>query len=126
MRVKRYVVESMPDALQKIRTDLGKDAVILNTKEVRSGGFLGLFSKKKIEVIAATDSAAQAESAAPPKPVLKPAAPASAIATAPARAAARAYAAGREDKLSFPEVPDVLPPETDFRTPAKTASPLPS
>ncbi|UUZ85943.1 flagellar biosynthesis protein FlhF [Paenibacillus sp. P26] len=73
MRVKRYVVESMPDALQKIRTDLGKDAVILNTKEVRSGGFLGLFSKKKIEVIAATDSAAQAESAAPPKPVLKPA-----------------------------------------------------
>lgn len=56
MRVKRYVVDSMPDALQKIRSDLGKDAVILNTKEIRSGGFLGLFSKKKIEVIAATDS----------------------------------------------------------------------
>lgn len=56
MRVKRYVVDSMPDALQKIRSDLGKDAVILNTKEVRSGGFLGLFGKKKIEVIAATDS----------------------------------------------------------------------
>ncbi|WP_248926356.1 flagellar biosynthesis protein FlhF [Paenibacillus hamazuiensis] len=56
MRVKRYVVDSMPDALQKIRTDLGKDAVILNTKEVRSGGFLGFFAKKKIEVIAATDS----------------------------------------------------------------------
>lgn len=58
MRVKRYVVDSMPDALQKIRIDLGKDAVILNTKEIRSGGFLGLFSKKKIEVIAAIDSAA--------------------------------------------------------------------
>ncbi|MEF3304833.1 flagellar biosynthesis protein FlhF [Paenibacillus sp. GYB003] len=56
MRVKRYVVDSMPDALQKIRADLGKDAVILNTKEIRSGGFLGLFGKKKIEVIAATDS----------------------------------------------------------------------
>ncbi|TMV52049.1 flagellar biosynthesis protein FlhF [Paenibacillus mesophilus] len=62
MRVKRYVVDSMPDALQKIRTDLGKDAVILNTKEIRSGGFLGLFGKKKIEVIAATDSG-QAQSA---------------------------------------------------------------
>lgn len=63
MRVKRYVVDSMPDALQKIRSDLGKDAVILNTKEIRSGGFLGLFSKKKIEVIAATDSSANSPAA---------------------------------------------------------------
>lgn len=69
MRVKRYVVDSMPDALQKIRTDLGKDAVILNTKEIRSGGFLGLFGKKKIEVIAATDSG-QAQ----PAPTAMPAA----------------------------------------------------
>lgn len=67
MRVKRYVVDSMPDALQQIRTDLGKDAVILNTKEIRSGGFLGLFSKKRIEVIAATDSEAKQSSAARPK-----------------------------------------------------------
>lgn len=55
MRVKRFVVDSMPDALQQIRSDLGRDAVILNTKEVRSGGFLGLFTRKQIEVIAATD-----------------------------------------------------------------------
>ncbi len=47
MRVKRYVVDSMPDALQKIRIDLGHDAVIINTKEIRTGGFLGMFSKKK-------------------------------------------------------------------------------
>lgn len=59
MRVKRYLVDSMPDALQRIRVDLGKDAVILNTKEVRSGGIFGLFSKKKIEVIAATDTTVQ-------------------------------------------------------------------
>ncbi|WP_409340958.1 flagellar biosynthesis protein FlhF [Paenibacillus sp. MBLB4367] len=65
MRVKRYVVDSMPDALQRIRTDLGKDAVILNTKEVRSGGFLGMFGKKKIEVIAAIDSSVSP--AGPPK-----------------------------------------------------------
>lgn len=63
MRVKRYVVDSMPDALQQIRAELGKDAVILNTKEIRSGGFLGLFSKKRIEVIAATDSSAPAAGA---------------------------------------------------------------
>ncbi|WP_068774642.1 flagellar biosynthesis protein FlhF [Paenibacillus sp. FJAT-26967] len=55
MRVKRYIVDSMPDALNKIRSDLGKDAVILNTKEVRTGGFLGFFGKKRIEVIAAVE-----------------------------------------------------------------------
>ncbi|CAM3357691.1 flagellar biosynthesis protein FlhF [Marinicrinis lubricantis] len=56
MRVKRYLVDTMPDALHKIRADLGKDAVIINTKEIKVGGFLGLFRKKKIEVIAALDS----------------------------------------------------------------------
>jgi flagellar biosynthesis protein FlhF len=74
MRVKRYVVDSMPDALQQIRSDLGKDAVILNTKEIRMGGFLGLFTKKKIEVIAATDTSSAANNAQRTKqaPVLRP------------------------------------------------------
>lgn len=45
----------MPDAMKKISQELGKDAVILNSKVVYSGGFLGLFRKKNIEVIAAID-----------------------------------------------------------------------
>lgn len=53
MRVKKYVVDSMPSALQKIRLDLGDNAVILNTKEIRTGGFMGIFSKRQIEVVAA-------------------------------------------------------------------------
>jgi len=56
MRVKRYLVDSMPDALEKIKTDLGKDAVILNTKQVKTGGFLGFFGKHQIEVVAAVDT----------------------------------------------------------------------
>jgi flagellar biosynthesis protein FlhF len=68
MRVKRYVVDSMPDALQRIRVELGKDAVILNTKEIKSGGFLGFFSKKRIEVIAATDNTFSAPKQAPQIP----------------------------------------------------------
>lgn len=56
MHVKRYIVDSMPDALQKIRSDLGKDAIILNTKNIKIGGWFGLFGKKKIEVIAAVDN----------------------------------------------------------------------
>ncbi|WP_159884366.1 flagellar biosynthesis protein FlhF [Paenibacillus puerhi] len=138
MRVKRYVVDSMPDALQKIRNDLGKDAVIINTKEIRSGGFLGLFSKKRIEVIAAMDNASSAPSSKNPgttssrelQPTL------SGMSTAPKPAAAAAYgansgqtqlpvqpkasAATREEKLSmaFPEVPDVFPAPTSSPPPA--------
>lgn len=45
----------MPEIMQQIRSDIGPDAVILNTKEVMDGGFLGFFKKKKIEVVAALD-----------------------------------------------------------------------
>lgn len=65
MRVKRYIVDTMPDAMLKIRTDLGSDAVILSTKELKTGGFLGMFQKKKIEVIAAVEKEQTAEAPAP-------------------------------------------------------------
>ncbi|WP_410510837.1 flagellar biosynthesis protein FlhF [Paenibacillus sp. BR2-3] len=55
MRVKRYVVDTMPDAMHSIRSELGSDAVILSTKEIKIGGFMGLFQKKKIEVVAAVE-----------------------------------------------------------------------
>jgi flagellar biosynthesis protein FlhF len=39
-----------------IKRDLGEDALILNTKKVKTGGFLGLFKQEKLEVIAAVDT----------------------------------------------------------------------
>ncbi|PYE52182.1 flagellar biosynthesis protein FlhF [Paenibacillus barcinonensis] len=56
MRVKQYVVETMPEAMLQIRKDLGSDAVILSTKEIKVGGVLGMFRKKRIEVVAAVDN----------------------------------------------------------------------
>lgn len=56
MKVKKYIVNSLPEAMPIIRKDLGRDAIILNTKEIRMGGFLGLFKKRKMEVIAAVES----------------------------------------------------------------------
>lgn len=70
MRVKRYVVNEIPEALQQIRSELGANAVILNTKQIRSGGFLGLFAKTRFEVIAAAD-----EPAAPGSPPARSADP---------------------------------------------------
>lgn len=46
----------MPEAMMQIRKELGSNAVILNSKEITEGGFLGLFKKRKIEVIAALDN----------------------------------------------------------------------
>lgn len=55
MKVKKYRAPTMPEVMKKVRNELGTDAVILNSKEVHEGGFLGMFKKKSIEVVAAID-----------------------------------------------------------------------
>lgn len=45
----------MPEAMKQIRAQLGKDAVILQSKEIKTKGFFGLFKKPQVEVIAALD-----------------------------------------------------------------------
>lgn len=55
MKVKKYTASTMPEIMKKIRVELGEDAVILHSKEINQGGFLGLFKKKKVEVVAAVD-----------------------------------------------------------------------
>lgn len=72
MKVKRYIVDDIPEAVQLIRSELGSDAVILNTKEIRIGGFLGMFRKKRMEVIAAVDEATKKPSARVPPPMRSP------------------------------------------------------
>lgn len=55
MKVKKYTADSMAEAMKIVRNDLGNDAVILNSRVVFRGGFLGFFRKKSFEVIAAVD-----------------------------------------------------------------------
>ncbi|MDG5470307.1 flagellar biosynthesis protein FlhF [Jeotgalibacillus sp. ET6] len=55
MKVKKIMADSMQEAMKKVRSEFGDDAVILNSKAVYTGGFLGLFKKKRIEVTAGTD-----------------------------------------------------------------------
>ncbi|WP_206885452.1 flagellar biosynthesis protein FlhF [Alicyclobacillus mali (ex Roth et al. 2021)] len=53
MIVRRYVVKEMPEAVASIRRELGQDAVILSTRNIRVRKWLGLRSERRIEVMAA-------------------------------------------------------------------------
>ena len=55
MNIKKIIARTMPEAMKKVKDELGEEAVILNSKVIYRGGFLGLFKKKSIEVIAALD-----------------------------------------------------------------------
>jgi flagellar biosynthesis protein FlhF len=67
LKVKKFTAKSMPDAMKSVRNELGNEAVILNSRIVYTGGFLGFFRKKNIEIIAAVDQVAKHES----KPIRK-------------------------------------------------------
>lgn len=56
MRLKTYIVNNMTEAIPMIKRDLGEEALILNTKKVKTGGFIGLFKKEKLEIIAAVET----------------------------------------------------------------------
>lgn len=55
MKVKRYIVNDMNEAMIKIKSELGIDAVILNTRKIKAGGFFKFFKKPLLEVVAAID-----------------------------------------------------------------------
>lgn len=52
MKTKKIIAESMPLALKMVRQELGDNAIIVNTRAVKTGGVFGLFAKQKYEVTA--------------------------------------------------------------------------
>lgn len=55
MKIKKYKAPSMPEVMKQVRKDFGTDAVILQSRQIKSGGILGLFKKNYIEVVAGYD-----------------------------------------------------------------------
>jgi flagellar biosynthesis protein FlhF len=53
MEAKTYRARSMQEALELVRRELGPDAALLHTREVR-GGLFGLLGQRRIEVVAAS------------------------------------------------------------------------
>lgn len=57
MQIKKFRGADMQEALQHVKRELGQDAIILSTRQVRGGGgTFGLFGKPMLEVTAARDS----------------------------------------------------------------------
>lgn len=56
MQIKKYEAVDMQEAIKLIKSDLGPDAVILSTRQVKKGsGVFGMFSRQFVEVVAARD-----------------------------------------------------------------------
>ncbi len=55
MKIKRYVVREMQEAIQLIKQDLGPEAIIVSSYKVPAKGLFGLFAPRLLEVTAALD-----------------------------------------------------------------------
>lgn len=55
MRVKRFIGDNVAETIGKVKKELGSEAVILQTRQYREGGFLGFFCKQKVEITAAIE-----------------------------------------------------------------------
>jgi flagellar biosynthesis protein FlhF len=58
MRIRRFEAPSVQEALHQVRSELGPEAVILYTKKLRRGGFLGFGGFDVAEITAGLDDAA--------------------------------------------------------------------
>lgn len=56
MIIKKYIVKNMNEALTRIRYELGKDAIIISQRRVKTAGIGGYFKPKMIEVTAALEN----------------------------------------------------------------------
>ncbi|NOY46170.1 MAG: flagellar biosynthesis protein FlhF, partial [Deltaproteobacteria bacterium] len=66
MKVRKFQAVDMAEALRKIKEELGPDAVILSTRQVKPGkGVFGLLGRPILEVTAAADLDGLARKAAP-------------------------------------------------------------
>lgn len=55
MIVRRYLGKDIREATQRVKMDMGDEAVIISTRKVRRKGFMGIFSKPLVEISAAID-----------------------------------------------------------------------
>lgn len=55
MKIQRYETKNMQEAIEKAKSELGRNAVIVSTRRIRRKGLLGFFQRPILEVIAAVE-----------------------------------------------------------------------
>ncbi len=94
MKIRKYIARNMPEALQQVRDDLGEDAVILNTRQIRRNNRFNPEGEAHVEVTAAFDEGGAVLAAA-----------VSERRSAPVNVAAQRYAS----QMGDPSVPRTTP-----------------
>lgn len=61
MIIKKYVADTMNEALSMIKMELGSEAIIVSKRSIKQRGFLGRFLPKRLEVTAAIDDGPKKE-----------------------------------------------------------------
>ncbi|KAF2959622.1 MULTISPECIES: flagellar biosynthesis protein FlhF [unclassified Thermotoga] len=61
MKIKKYVAESIREAMIMIRRELGENAVILSSRRIKKGGFFGIGGRTYFEVTAAVEEEREKE-----------------------------------------------------------------
>lgn len=69
MMVKRIIANSVSEAMELVKQDLGNDAIILNTRQIKVGGLFGLFAQKKVELVASVEEHPVVKTAQPVKQI---------------------------------------------------------
>lgn len=59
MKVKTFEGKTEQEVLERIKNEMGVDAVVLNIKKTNTNGFLGMFKGAKVEITAAIDNDAK-------------------------------------------------------------------
>lgn len=68
MKVRKFVGKSTKEAMDKVRRELGDEAVILHTKKRKKPGLLGMFGKEEVEILAALDAKVKKKAPIPKAP----------------------------------------------------------
>lgn len=61
MKIKKYVGADFQEAIQKAKKEMGQDAIILHTRHIKKGGFLGFFARAQVEITVAMDESLQVD-----------------------------------------------------------------
>lgn len=61
MIIRKYVADTMNEALNMIKFELGSEAIIVSKRSIKQKGFLGAFLPKKLEITAAVDDSTKNE-----------------------------------------------------------------